>query len=202
VTLGCQTLERILADCHERFRRHLADYSETHLVYLEGRFELVRNPSPVVIGIPGTDLIKREALVAPELALSQYESLTPPLERCIIYDAGSRAFDVREYLDDVIEYWEQVRRLARRGFTLREALRERWPEAGWEDLEVLAEEAATRWRGVPRDEVEVLWNHYRERWTDRFDARAATQDALEEVADGRLRLLRGLISDQPPGGAS
>lgn len=202
VTLGCPRLEKILDDCHERFSRHLSDYSETHLVYLEGRFELVRNPSPVVIGIPGTDLIKRQALISPELARSQYESLTPPLERCIIYDAGSRAFDVREYLDDVIEYWEQVRRLARRGFTLREALRERWPETGWGDLETLIEQAATSWHGVPRDEIEALWRCYCERWTDPFDSHAGTQQALEEVADARLAQLRSLIADPPRGGAS
>jgi hypothetical protein len=202
VTLGCPMAERILDDCHQRFSSHFSDYVETHLVYLEGRFELVTNPSPVVIGIPGTDLIKREALVAPELAYSQYESLSPPLERCIIYDAGSRAFDAREYLDDVIEYWEQVRRLARRGFTLREALRERWPEKGWETLDGLVEQASQAWHGVPREEIEALWQSYRKRWSRKLEARAATREALEEVATSRLRALRSLIGETPQGGSS
>ena len=61
-----------------------------------------------------------------ELGRSQAECVTYPLERCAIYDAGSRAFDVPAYLADVRGYWEQVVRLAGEGWTLGAALGERW----------------------------------------------------------------------------
>ena len=50
------------------------------------------------------------------------------MERCTIYDAGSRSFDVPEYIKDVIEYWEEVEKLSKDGFTLFDALKERWNE--------------------------------------------------------------------------
>ncbi len=65
--------------------------------------------------------------MAPEFIESQYESPAYPIERCIIYDAGSRAFWVKEYLEDVIGYWKQVLELAKQGMTFRELVKERCP---------------------------------------------------------------------------
>jgi hypothetical protein len=103
-------------------------------VYLEGRFTLAAADTPVRIVLPGTDLLRRDALLAPEFTASQFDAVTHPLERCAIYDAGSRAFDVAAYLRDVRRYWHQVAELARNGFTLEEAIAERWtadPPARW-----------------------------------------------------------------------
>lgn len=66
--------------------------------------------------------------MAPEFSESQYEDPAFPLERCVIYDAGSRAFWVREYAADVRAYWEQVLHLAERGISFRDYLQERFPE--------------------------------------------------------------------------
>ena len=65
--------------------------------------------------------------MAPEFIASQYEDPAYPLERCVIYDAGSRAFRVREYAEDVAGYWKQVLELAGRGMTFEDYLRERFP---------------------------------------------------------------------------
>ena len=99
------------------------------VVYLEARFALVGEDCPMRIGIAGTDLVRRDAQSAPEFVESQYESVAYPLERCAIYDAGSRAFDTGTYLADVIEYWEEMAALAAGGWTTQEALTDRWPEA-------------------------------------------------------------------------
>ena len=34
-----------------------------------------------------------------------------PVERCTIYDAGSRAFEAEVYLQDVLDYWKQIQSL-------------------------------------------------------------------------------------------
>ena len=66
--------------------------------------------------------------MAPEFIESQYEDPSYPLERCTIYDAGSRAFWVREYANDVLNYWKQVLDLAASGISFLEYLEQRFPE--------------------------------------------------------------------------
>ena len=75
----------------------------------------------------GTDLVRLGALMAPEFVESQYEAPSFPIERCTIYDAGSRAFWVREYAEDVLGYWRQNLQFANHGMTFADLLAERFP---------------------------------------------------------------------------
>ena len=189
-TLGGPNIEAILEDVHARLAAEFSTYAATHLVYLEGRFTLAEKDTPLVGALPGTDLLKWRALLSPELELSQYTRCSYPLERCIIYDAGSRAFDVTEYLDDVVGWWEQVRRLAKRGRSLGEALRERWPEDDYASRETLLQARAATWRGVDETVVDALWQAHQQRWTAKFTEWAGRPDALLAVADEQLGRLR------------
>lgn len=188
-TIGCHKAEKALQAFHERHSGERQDYLGTHVVYLEGKFSLVNSQSPLHIALPGTDLVKLDALLTPEFELSLYDAVPYILERCVIYDAGSRAFDVPEYLEDVLHYWEQVRRLAKRGFTLREAMLERWPEAEQKDLKTLREVRTQQWRGVPAETVDLLHEHYRKRWTDVFEEWTRSPSALAQIAEERIEVL-------------
>jgi hypothetical protein len=81
----------------------------------------------VSVKLPGTDLLRRDALLAPAFLESQYANPAHPLERCAVYDAGSRAFCLPEYLHDVLGYWQEVAAAAGRGVGYRELLAERCP---------------------------------------------------------------------------
>jgi len=194
-TIGCHKMEKVMDKYDAIFREHFPEYEETHLVYLEAKARLVDSASELSIGIPGTDLIKADALLAPEFELSQYANLGPTLERCIIYDAGSRAFDVAEYLDDVAEYWEQVEGLARDGFTLKQALKERLPEEEYSSREALGTAKSEQWKGIPTEFLDELWQAYQARWTPDFNATSETSDALMQTAQHRLTILRGLLGE-------
>jgi hypothetical protein len=98
------------------------------VVYFEGIFGVAGPRTPVTIKLDGTDLLRRDGVMAPEFIESQYESPCFPLERCTIYDAGSRAFHVAEYLSDVLDYWRQVHAQAEGGLSFAELLTERCPE--------------------------------------------------------------------------
>jgi len=195
-TIGCHKMEKVMDKYDEIFREHFPEYEETHLVYLEAKARLVDSASELSIGIPGTDLIKADALLAPEFELSQYTSLGPPLERCIIYDAGSRAFDVAEYIDDVAEYWEQVQGLARDGFTLKQALKERLPEEEYSNWETFETAKSEQWKGVPKEFLDEVWQAYQTRWTPEFDTNSETPQALMQTAKQRTELLRGLLGEE------
>lgn len=127
-TIGCHKAEKTLEKYYDLWKKTFADFEGIDLVYIEGKFHLANTKTPVNIKLLGTDLLKRDSILAPELVASQNEKITYPLERCAIYDAGSRAFDIPEYVEDVIEYWKQIYKLAEKGTTLNELLKERYPE--------------------------------------------------------------------------
>lgn len=160
-TVGCRRAEEVLAEHDERFRKAFPSWRGAAVVYLEGRFTLVAEDSELRIALPGTDLIRRGALLAPEFEASQTESLAYALERCVIYDAGSRAFDVPAYLGEVSEYWAALAALAREGWTLWDALAERGAaghplldDADAPALQALCEERLGMFRTLAQGSIE------------------------------------------------
>ncbi len=119
-----EILERLDAKCRQVFPH----YEKTTLIYLEGRFTVAENDTPLSVRLTGTDLLRYQAWVTPEFLESQYEDPAYPIERCIIYDAGSRAFWLYEYVADVIGYWKQNLEFAEQGMTYQKLLKERFPE--------------------------------------------------------------------------
>jgi hypothetical protein len=127
-TIGSAESERILegaaAQCAELFPH----FQGARMIYIEGIFGVPDKTSSLSIALQGTDLLRHPATLAPEFIESQKEALTYALERCTIYDAGSRAFDPHEYLTDVKEYWRKVEALGASGMSVYQYLQERFPE--------------------------------------------------------------------------
>ena len=142
------------------------------------------------IRIPGTDLIRSDAIVAPEFALSQYDEVIYPLERCTIYDAGSRSFDIPEYLHDLIDYWSQTKALAKTGFTLYDALKERWPETGWDNSDGFSDFTEQVWPGIDPQTANEIHTAYNRRWSPAFKQSARNRKTLVSLCEQRLEGLR------------
>lgn len=189
-TIGCGRAEDILEAFHRKAVKAFAGYRHTTLVYLEGRFGLPQPGTTVTLAVPGTDLIRHPALVTPEFELSQYDSLSYPLERCVVYDVGARAFDSQVHLGEVIDYWEA---LGRSGLSLYEAYKERWPEVEYESLAALRRAKAAVWPGIKSGVVEQLFKRHTARWTDRALREAGTARALAEFCRRRAALLRAAL---------
>lgn len=128
-TYGGVRAEEILADIAAMCREKFPSFEGIDLFYLEGRFTVPSPSTPLSIKLTGTDLVRFDSLMAPEFIESQYENPAYPLERCIIYDAGSRAFHPEEYLRDVEEYWRTVLKQAQEGRTFASLAAERMPAA-------------------------------------------------------------------------
>lgn len=127
-TIGGPRSEEIIIEFDKECRKIFPKYEGSAVVYFEGRFSVAEPHTPVRVKYTGTDLLRRDCIMVPEFIKSQYNSPTYALERCTIYDAGSRAFWVPEYLEDVLDYWKQTTDLARKGASFAELLRERAPE--------------------------------------------------------------------------
>ncbi|MCW7753696.1 hypothetical protein OOT00_06820 [Desulfobotulus sp. H1] len=126
-TFGGVRAEEILEKTHRMCRDRFQDYEKTTLIYLEGRFTVPSAETPLSIKLTGTDLLRWQAQMAPEFIASQYEHPAFPLQRCAIYDAGSRAFWTPEYVEDVKGYWKACLNLAQSGKTFNDFLEERFP---------------------------------------------------------------------------
>jgi len=127
-TIGGIRSEEILIEIDRRCRSLWPDFGGSTVVYFEGCFAVADAETEMSVKLTGTDLIRTNSLLAPEFVESQYECPSYPLERCTIYDAGSRAFYVPEYLEDLVDYWTQTLTLARSGFDFPALLKERFPE--------------------------------------------------------------------------
>jgi len=126
-TYGGEKAKEILEVVDARCRGLFPGYAGTSLFFLEGVFAVADRTTPLAIKIPGTDLLRRDAVMAPEFIASQDEDPAFALERCVIYDAGSRAFAPDEYAEDVIDYWRKTKELARSGMTYAQLSAERFP---------------------------------------------------------------------------
>ena len=126
-TYGGPRAIEILNEVDSLCRGKFPDYEVTTLVFLEGCFQVPDLHSRLTIRLTGTDLLRTDAIMASEFIESQYEDPAYPLERCTIYDAGSRAFWARDYIQDVIGYWKQNLQFAEHGMTFRQLLDERFP---------------------------------------------------------------------------
>lgn len=189
-TVGCHKIEKILEKYHLLFAENFKRYSSTILFYLEGKFKLANSDTDLKIKIQGTDLLKYPALIAPEYELSFYDQVSSVLERCVIYDGGTRKFEVEEYYDDVLKYWLAVRRQAIAGLTLGEAASERWPEKGY-DLPMTEFILSKRmvWPDVPDKLLQKIYQARQNRWTGRFRHQATSSEALVRLCDERLNAL-------------
>jgi hypothetical protein len=188
-TIGCDNSERIMKEVDRKLRLANPAYGRTIVVYLEGKFKVAEDSTNLRIKIPGTDLLRTNALVSPEFALSQYEDVAYPLERCTIYDAGSRSFDIPEYTHDVLDYWGQMKKLAERGFTLYDAMKERWPEADWESFDQFSAERTKEWQGLDGQLLVQLHGAFTSRWDDRFIKTSKTNKPLIELCNRRIEQL-------------
>ena len=126
--IGGSRAEEILIEIDTICRERFPVYRGAAVIYLEGRFSVAHRDSGLSVMIPDTDLLRTGASLAPEFIRSQADSPSYPLERCTIYDAGSRAFWLPEYFYDVRDYWLQTLALAEDGMTYAELLRQRLPE--------------------------------------------------------------------------
>ncbi len=126
-TIGGIKSEEIIKNIDSECRKIFPEYEKSVVIYFEGRFNVAGLDSDLYIRITGTDLLRLDSLMAPEFVDSQYESPSYPLERCTIYDAGSRAFWLPEYFEDIEEYWRAVLNLAESGVSFEHLMNKRFP---------------------------------------------------------------------------
>lgn len=118
---------------HELINKYLPELKsigleKAYVIFIEGIFKVADVETRMSVKITGTDLLRTQSVLTPEFTKSQYENPLYPLERCTIYDAGSRAYNINEYLTDVRHYWRIIQQHIKAGKTFEELLTERFSE--------------------------------------------------------------------------
>lgn len=126
-TIGGPRSHEILEVISKKAKQIFPNFSASIVIYLEGCFSVAETDTPVSIKYTGTDLLRSNSILSPEFLNSQSQNPAFPIERCTIYDAGSRSFWVSEYFEDVLDYWEKTKALSGKMSYL-DLLKERFPE--------------------------------------------------------------------------
>jgi hypothetical protein len=194
-TIGCHKIEKALQKYDALLRQTFREYRKTTLIYLEGKFHLADSRTEARLKIQGTDLMRHPALLAPEFEISQFDRLSSPLERCVIYDGGARAFDIPGYFEDLTGYWKKLLDQGKAGWTLEEALAERWPAAEYRlSFPRFAVIKRRSWSRLERGLVKKAYRAYARRWGKTLIGKSNTSQALVDLCHRRLRELGGTVA--------
>jgi len=186
VTIGSPRTEEILEKFHQKFKKEFGNtYQNTWVIYIEGRFGLAGRGKSPVISLAGTDLLRYPALLTPEFELSQFERTSYPLERCVIYDMGTKVFDNAVFLADLKGYWQK---LMNQGSTLAEAYRERWPLRPASSPGALQQELKQVWPDVPEAVFAALQTARAKNW-QHLEKQGKTRSSLIRVCHQRIKHL-------------
>ncbi len=191
MTFGCYRAEKVLEEYDAQLRKKFPDYQGTTIIYFEGKFKLVNNEiaSGIRLTDSGTDFLRRDCMLTPEFALSQYEQAYFPLERCTIYDAGSRAFDILLYKAELQEYWAKMLSEANNGYTLFDALQDRYPDLYASQEEFMIEKKQL-WHGISDNFLQQMWLAHEQRWNPAFIEYAKSPEALKKICILRLEMIQ------------
>jgi len=78
------------------------------IIFLEAVFNLFGNTSLSNINIPYTDFFRKNTIRSIQFEKLSLSNPTCFLERCAIYDGGSRSFEPKGYFNNLYTYWEKL----------------------------------------------------------------------------------------------
>lgn len=101
-------------DLLEQFTREIRefwpDFEGFITVYYEGIFSCYENGDKGVSGInrQWIDFIWRDGIVSPAFRRQTLSMRDPLFEKCTIYDGGARRYEIKEHIEEVLEFWEGI----------------------------------------------------------------------------------------------
>lgn len=207
VTIGCQEIEPILTHWDSEFRSAFSNYEKTILIYIEGRFAMASDETPLANCLPGTDLLrsyKLGSLHTPEFEYSQFEKLIIPLEACVIYDGGKKSFEPIHHMEEIRGFWRRQKAYAERDdVSLWDEYNKRFPldpylagpaQASPGSADLLAGHRRAMWWGLSSEEYLHLFQRFRWLWTDERLRWARRPGSFLSVCEKKLLYLDSHIS--------
>jgi hypothetical protein len=204
-TIGCVEASRIMNKWHRHFKKNYPDYERTILCYIEGRFSLASEDTPLLNSKEDTDLLrnyKLGALLTPEYEFSQFEKLIIALEACVIYDGGKKGFEPVNHIKEIQGFWEkQLACAEEEDRSLWEEYNARFPlDHYFKDIqnfkegsfELLMENKQNYWEGLAEDEYRKLYERFKLLWGSKRISRAKEKGSFAHECRKKIKYLSSL----------
>ena len=109
-TIGARKGIPILEALTDEIRGYWPDFEGFITIYYEGIFNCYEEGNRGVSGINAADIdfYWKGGIISPEFrreTLSMREAL---FEKCTIYDGGARRYEIREHIEEVLEFWNHI----------------------------------------------------------------------------------------------
>jgi len=150
-TIGTPFAEKILENFAKKIEKKVKNF-EAVIIYIEGNFALVKDKNEFPLCIPGTDIVKKGALLTPEFELSQ--DLSSHLERCEVYDVGARSFNWPKHFEDLLGYWEALKNS---GYSVKDLFELRWGSSG--SFDEFRKRRKNQWKGVSEGMLRKIYRN-------------------------------------------
>lgn len=107
-TTGLEIMERLT----QEIRQFWPAFEGFIAVYYEGIFSTYQDKGVSGINRPDVDFYWKDGMVTPEYREQTLQDQNTLFEKCIIYDGGARRYEIRDHIEEVLEYWEGVQQRA------------------------------------------------------------------------------------------
>lgn len=107
-TIGGTKGVNILEKFTKEIREFWPEFEGFIVVYYEGIFSCYEDGDYGVSGInrQWIDFYWKGGIVAPAFRQQTLSMRDPLFEKCTIYDGGARRYEIKEHIDEVLEFWE------------------------------------------------------------------------------------------------
>lgn len=115
-TIGGTKGINLLEDLTREIRTYWPDFKGFITVYYEGIFSCYEEGDKGVSGIniANVDFYWKGGIISPEFRRQTLSMQNPLFEKCTIYDGGARRYEIKEHIQEVLEFWEHIEKNANR----------------------------------------------------------------------------------------
>lgn len=175
-TKGIKMLEGLTKD----IRKFWPEFEGFIVVYYEGIFSCYEDGDTGVSGInrQWIDFYWKGGIISPAFRRETLSMRDPLFEKCTIYDGGARRYEIREHINEVLEFWEGI--LARADkIDLDELLEEKLGHS----LDLNYEDwiADCHYQNIPEEEADWLFKQ------EKGYIESLRDVTLKEIAETRIR---------------
>lgn len=109
-TVGGTKAISLMEEMTAEIRTFWPGFEGFYCVFYEGIFSVYTDKGVTGVNIPDIDFGWKDGIISPEFRqyVADYTYAPALLEKCIIYDGGSRRYKIGEHVKEVTDYWKDL----------------------------------------------------------------------------------------------
>lgn len=111
-TIGGTKAVRLMEKLTVELRKIWPEFEGFRCIFYEGMFTVYEDNGVTGVNTPNIDFGWKGGAIAPELRKRMMQQPLSLFEKCVIYDGGARRYEINNHIDEVCEYWNELREVA------------------------------------------------------------------------------------------